>query len=227
MLSNPKCNEQYLQETDNVVAKLLSFGPNGRPFPENDKELKSYCQETTQLADQVDRFFRDCYQKDIRDMASVMVYSLKRVLRQFCSSKGSRNSRVARLLESAQCINKNIQKDDHCLRLFSEKTKKLIYTEADDKTKIKHACCSHVESMKCSTDVLESVPCLRKNKDFLLSFVREIFGNFVGNFCRDLDHCNELSPLPPPKSIPERKYNTFLFVLLDLLESFKSFDIPK
>ncbi|KAH9405752.1 hypothetical protein TYRP_014048 [Tyrophagus putrescentiae] len=188
MLSNPKCNEQYLQETDNVVAKLLSFGPNGRPFPENDKELKSYCQETTQLADQVDRFFRDCYQKDIRDMASVMVYSLKRVLRQFCSSKGSRNSRVARLLESAH---------------------------------------SHVESMKCSTDVLESVPCLRKNKDFLLSFVREIFGNFVGNFCRDLDHCNELSPLPPPKSIPERKYNTFLFVLLDLLESFKSFDIPK
>lgn len=90
---------------------------------------------------------------------------------------------------------------------------------------------SYVDSIKCSSDVLDGVPCLRKNKDFILSFVREIFGNFVNTMCGEYKEgtgrCDAVGPFPSAKSTGERKYNTFLFVLLDLLESFKSFELPK
>src|SRR5699024_8578195 len=89
---------------------------------------------------------------------------------------------------------------------------------------------AYVKSMKCSDDVMTKTPCIGEHKEMLLDFLRGLFGNFAASFCREYnettERCRELGPPPKPQKKNKKHYTTFLFVLLDLLESFTNFQLP-
>ena len=89
----------------------------------------------------------------------------------------------------------------------------------------------YVDSLKCSDGFLESVPCIRKHKELMLDFVRGIFGSMVDIMCGDYNEnttrCEELEPLPKSRNHSRKQYNNFVFLMIDLLDTIKSFDIDK
>lgn len=135
--------------------------------------------ETTTLVNQIEGFFKKCYKKEILDMANVLVYSIKSNVRQFCRKK---TKKLTKLLENTPCINTVIQ-DNRCIVLFANNTKQLIPAKMSDQSKIRHTCCFYVESMRCSDEYLDALPCIRDNKEIMLDFVRGIFGSFIDVMC--------------------------------------------
>lgn len=43
LLNKPKCTKKAMNSVERKVARLMGFGPGGRPFPENFNQLKPYC----------------------------------------------------------------------------------------------------------------------------------------------------------------------------------------
>ena len=97
----------------------------------------TFCRETNILVNRIESFFKMCYKKEIRDMANVLVYSLKSNVRQFCRKK---TKKLTKLLQNTECVNKNFIKDDSCLVNFANNTKQLIPLKIDDQKKIRHSC---------------------------------------------------------------------------------------
>lgn len=43
LLDKPKCTEKRMSQIELKAAKVVSLGPKGRSFPENERQLKRYC----------------------------------------------------------------------------------------------------------------------------------------------------------------------------------------
>lgn len=221
------CSDRYMRRTDRNVAKLMGLGPHGRLFPENQQQLKAYCRETSQLVEKIEGFMKNCYPKEVQDMANLMIYSVKSNVRLFCRKK---TKKLIKLMEQTPCINREIVRDDVCLKKFSNDTLALIPWKGDDQTKMKHVCCNYVASMQCADDYMENVPCIRNNKGLMMDFIRGIFGSVVDVMCGEYNEytnkCKELSPAPQFKLENRRTYESFIFVLLDLFDTLNTFSIP-
>lgn len=81
--------------------------------------------------------------------------------------------------------------------------------------------------MKCLEDRLDSVPCARNSREIIMDFIRGLSGNFVDFICGEYNEsntrCEEIGPPPAPLVPVKKRYATFIFVLVDLMESIEHF----
>lgn len=76
---------------------------------------------------------------------------------------------------------------------------------------------------------MDSIPCLRDQKEMINDFLRGLTGNMVDMMCGDYNEhttkCDDLKRPVLPNRKPKRSYQTFMFVLIDLIESMESFQL--
>ena len=90
---------------------------------------------------------------------------------------------------------------------------------------------NYVRGMKCAEDEIEENrkrdACTGDNKELILDSVRGITGNFVNFACGEFDEvsnrCDDLGPQPDSIRPNTKHYYTPVFILVDLMESMKSF----
>ena len=156
--NNPRCTEKRLQQTELAVAKMIGFGTHGRAYPDSLKKVNIFCKqvlqndislqvliclficrETARLVRQVENFIKECFRKEISDMTSVVLYSVKsHMIRQYCGKTKNRK-RVTNLVKVSPCLNKYFLPNDLCISQFINQTKSLINIK-NDKLKIPHTC---------------------------------------------------------------------------------------
>ena len=167
---------------------------------------------------------KNCYEKTVQNMASVMVYNIRNTIRQYCAKKRSR--KTDELIVVGKCINEHLQQNDVCIVEFINATSQLIPLK-EEKNKIPHTCCNYVQSMKCIKEHIRTVPCAAQNETLLMEFLRKIFGPMVDLMCGDYSEsnnkCRELGPAPKPNKPNTKRYVSFVILLTDLLKSMKNF----
>lgn len=81
--------------------------------------------------------------------------------------------------------------------------------------------------MKCIENFLDKFPCARKDREIILDFIRGLSGNMIDVMCGDYNEttnkCSELKVPHIPSVKVKRDYKTFIFVLIDLVESMEDF----
>ncbi|KAI2804589.1 hypothetical protein BLOT_003576 [Blomia tropicalis] len=225
LLNKPQCNEKTMKRIEMNVAKMIAVGKQGRPFPENEQELGSFCRETTRLNNEIEAFFKNCYQREVRDNANLLIYSIKSSLRRYCGKK--RTKAITDLLQVASCANREVRTQIPCMEQFINDTKPLIYID-DHRNKIPYTCCNYVHAVRCVESYLDKVPCIGNRQPIILDFVRGLTQGLINVLCGEYnettDQCDILGRPPKPKKMGRTKYSTFAFVLVDLLESIPKLD---
>ena len=143
MLKKPGCNQTEMIKVDKILARLLPFGPNGRPMPENNAHLKRFCPESRNITNLAERFFKKCYSKDLVQTSKLAMYPAKKSIQQFCAKSGNaarKSKRLEKFMKVTPCINKNLKKNDTCVKLFIGDLKTITKTVEDEKMKIPHVC---------------------------------------------------------------------------------------
>lgn len=133
---NAECNEKRKLDIDRTVSKILAFGKDGRTFPENVVQLKTFCRDTNDMIAKVESYFKECGLTNQQDFANVFIYSLKHVIRTLCRKR--RSKKVTQFLKVGPCLNKFIL-DDRCIAGFSNQSKPLISAKIGNK-KLEHIC---------------------------------------------------------------------------------------
>lgn len=246
LLNKPQCNKKTMKRIEMNVAKMIAVGKQGRPFPENEQELGSFCRyvvmhklinklmidsilqktrETTRLNNEIEAFFKNCYQREVRDNANLLIYSIKSSLRRYCGKK--RTKAITDLLQVAPCVNREVRTQIPCMEQFINDTKPLIYID-DHRNKIPYTCCNYVHAVHCVESYLDKVPCIGNRQPIILDFVRGLTQGLINVLCGEYnettDQCDILGRPPKPKKMGRTKYSTFVFVLVDLLESIPKLD---
>src|SRR5699024_5708280 len=90
LLNKPQCTEKSQHKIKLLVLKLQVIGPNGRRLPETFEQTKPFCRETARMVNQLEAYFKDCYEKTVRDYANIVMYTIKSNLRKFCGKKGGK-----------------------------------------------------------------------------------------------------------------------------------------
>lgn len=86
----------------------------------------------------IEKYLEECFEPDVQKLANVVLYTLKRHLRIFCSKKPN-NRKIKKLISIMPCFNKNV-KGDQCLERMVNHTAALIPLNLAGKTKIKYVC---------------------------------------------------------------------------------------
>ncbi len=148
------------------------------------------------------------------------------MIKQFCKK---RSKKLSKLFPIAQCINSQVN-NDRCMRNFIQHTATFQYLP-DDAKKLPYTCCEYNAALECIEQMIESIPCAAKDLQVTMDFVKGLFGNMAnfacGEYSESTTRCQELGP-PPKMQIPQKKskkYETVMFVLIDLLESMKGFSL--
>ena len=84
-----------------------------------------------------------------------------------------------------------------------------------------------MEVMNCVENYLGSISCARNNLHIILDFIKGLSGNMVnfacGEYVESTTKCEELGPIPKIIVKNNKKYSTFMFLLIDLMESMEGF----
>jgi len=91
--------------------------------------------------------------------------------------------------------------------------------------------------MECVDRLINSNTCTAQYSDIFHEMIRSIFGSFTTVMCGEYNDqttlCQELGDIPDVKDKTQSKkhsirgeFESFVFVLLDLLESIENFDAP-
>lgn len=181
--------------------------------------------ESESLINELSLFINKCYKPEIRDMVKILIFSVKNMIKQFCKK---RSKKLSELLIVAKCVNEEIT-NDRCMHNFINKTSTFQYL-SDDKKKLPYTCCEYNAALNCVENMIESIPCAAKNIQVTMDFVKGLFGNIAnfacGEYSESTTRCEELGPPKVPLSLTKpKKYETFMFVLIDLLESMESFNL--
>jgi len=228
LLNRPQCTEKRQHSLELEMAKNAPFGPRAtRRFPETYQETMIYCRDITRIVAQTEQFFKECYEKSIRDYAQILIYTTKRNLRKYCGKKGSKV--VKEMLKLAPCANKHIKNvransaPMKCMIAYINATSELIHIK-EDKIKIPHACCFFQEGIKCAEEFLTSIPCMRAHVPTLMEYFRTGTGSITelvcGEYNDQTDACERLGRPPTPTEKHESKrYLTPTSLLIDLIES--------
>lgn len=224
-----QCNEKRKINIDRTVSKILAFGENGRTFPENDKQLRSFCRDTNDMTAKVETYFKECSVKSQQDFANVFIYSLKHVVRTLCRKR--RSKKVTQFLKVAPCLNQFIF-DDRCIAGFSNQSKPLIVAKIGNK-KLEHVCCNYAAAMTCVDDWIMERPCSRDYRELLNDYVRGVFDNMITVICGDnngdSDKCDHImnKKLPKMTAIQTERlnanpFNSFMFIIMDIFDSLEN-----
>lgn len=80
------------------------------------------------------KFLEECLEDDLKNVAKIAIYSLRRTLKSYCGKK----KKVTTLLKTTPCVNPQIPKDE-CLAEMTNKTRNLIPYKIENQ-KIFHLC---------------------------------------------------------------------------------------
>lgn len=135
-----KCTEERFRKVELMVARIMSFGPYGRPFPTTPEQLDTYCSNGRDMVHQVETFIRECIKKQIADVTVVIMYSIKSSFyKRFCGPGKKIKEEAKVLMAMAPCVNEHLLPDDRCIMQFVNETKPLVNL-ADDSLKVPHSC---------------------------------------------------------------------------------------
>lgn len=185
MLKKPGCNQTEMIKIDKMVARLLPFGPNGRPMPEKEAHLKRFCPESRNLTHAAESFFKRCFSGDVLQTSKLALYPAKKSAQQFCSKSGNakKSKRLEKIMKVSPCINKHFKKNNTCLKLFLGDLKTITQKVEDSKQKIPQMCCSSVKALHCIERELEKKQCSRENKELIIDFMAASSGDFFNIAC--------------------------------------------
>ncbi|KAH9506083.1 hypothetical protein DERF_010830 [Dermatophagoides farinae] len=176
------CGENRKIHIDLIVQQFLMFGPNGRKFPETMSQLPKFCRESSDLLEEIRDYFEQCENEYNRDLAKIVLYSLRRMIRIFCHRKQNKrpSRKLKRLIAASSCVNR-YRLEFTCLDRYTERSWPLIGAQID--------------TMQCMDDFNDSRECLHNDRDLFHEFVEQIFSNVINVFCvgenslDSLDHC--------------------------------------
>lgn len=215
---------------DYVLARIAVIGQHGRKLPENKIEMRKFCRESKGLILKVEKFFKECYIRDVRTYAMLAVYQFRSQMRRYCGKSGPKFTQ--RFLKLAPCINKQVlPKEPRCTKRFIEKTKVLLDL-SNDQEKIRRTCCNYVEAYGCARAFMESISCLRNSVDELFEVLNQQSSSNLETLCGEYVHSTQACQRLPPLSLNgqsknrNKKYITPVFLLIDLLESMNNFTAP-
>jgi len=227
LLNKPECTEKNFNRIEAIIARAAVIGPHGRKFPEDLKQLKSFCKDTNRMMAQVETFAKSCFERSIRDFSSVIIYTIKSNVRKYCQGKSKRKM-VRELIKLGPCANKYVQPHDECLRKLIDKTSKLVNVK-NDKIKIPYSCCYYQDMIHCVEDFLGAIPCIRTQVPTLMEYYRTNAASLTDMTCGDYtdatDACERLGPVP---KAPEnrRHYLTPFSLAFDMLDGMQNFTAP-
>ncbi|KAI2804593.1 hypothetical protein BLOT_003580, partial [Blomia tropicalis] len=141
LLNKRQCTMKRQHQLEMLMARTAPVGNESRErFPESFEQLQKYCQRLARILAQTETFFKDCYDKTVRDYANILIYTSKRNMKKYCSKKQTRF--VAEMLKLAPCANRHVRNNPvpiKCYDRFINETTQLIGIE-NDNLKIPHAC---------------------------------------------------------------------------------------
>lgn len=105
------CNKSNLRKADLCGEKLFFVGKNSRPFPSTEQELGKYCSQTTNLVQCVKRYTDKCANDVQRNLANVMLYTVRGLHKNTCGSKSKRKN----LIVMSKCVNGIRKKSTDCM----------------------------------------------------------------------------------------------------------------
>lgn len=127
---------------DEQFSKMLMIGSRDQRFPENQTELKVFCKyvmsstivclvcdvnclfmiylekkyfcsDYETLIPKVERYKQNCMKDTIKNIVSVLIYSIRAQVKRHCSRRTSERVRV--LMDAGKCINRNADLVRNCL----------------------------------------------------------------------------------------------------------------
>lgn len=108
-----KCSKKTERRIDETTAKLLVVGQVNRRFPQNDKELRPYCNEANRIVDVVTEYNNKCLNPNTQKAASLLIFPIKNQLKIICRP-GRLSKRARELLKAAPCANGGLQYYQKC-----------------------------------------------------------------------------------------------------------------
>lgn len=98
-----KCLKKDLARIDTLGALATGVGKYGRHLPETKAELVSFCRESKVSLNEVESLFKTCYEGQTKQFMSIVVFSLRKTFKNFCSKKTEK--RTNELLDMGKCGN--------------------------------------------------------------------------------------------------------------------------
>lgn len=136
-----QCNLQRKFQTDLIMQRFVTFGPNGRKFPETNEQLNNYCDECNRLISKVEKYYEQCADGYNKNMAKISLYSLRHIMRTFCRSNNNSGNgngkkkqtnqqrksakKLKRLMALTPCLNRH-RLNITCLDRFAERSWPLV-----------------------------------------------------------------------------------------------------
>ena len=103
LIKSKQCTQKSFNKLDKILTDIIPIGPNPRLLPVNTKELKVWCRELNSVLKEFERFIRNCFVKEARDLSLIVNYSIKQTARRYCTKPRSKATRE--LLASSPCLN--------------------------------------------------------------------------------------------------------------------------
>lgn len=114
LLLKTRCNSTRYEEADTCVQKIFLIGDKSQRFRETLPQMRSYCKQINELQSCVRRFSRECLPELARQVTNLLLYGVKRVNRQYCSSEKG----MLRFNEIAKCGNYQLEEKHQCMDDF-------------------------------------------------------------------------------------------------------------
>ena len=98
------CSRKYENQMDIALARLIVFGQKDIKFPENERELRPFCNEATRMWDRVGTYSKKCLNNFGKNAYSVLAHTISGEMKSICKP-GRVNKRAQSLLEASKCGN--------------------------------------------------------------------------------------------------------------------------
>lgn len=152
-----------------------------------------------------------------KQLTSILLYSIKNVLKNYCSKKSKDKRKLPILLKVAKCWNENLGPINKCWRHFQDKLTDAMSLES--RHRIPLMCCEFYVTKNCLIDSL--TPACPDQVDEVQNSIENVSGNMIDAICGDYtDSSDKCSTLPKPAHVkPTKKWSTFFVPLIELWAS--------
>jgi len=133
---NPKikCDDQSQANADNCADKLWFVGKNSRKYPESEPQMLKHCKQTLNLIKCVKDFTDQCGQGVQKQLANVMLYTVKMNQKSYCTKSSKREE----VISFSSCGNSIREATNKCMESFLNGLGKA--NSAESKYKVPQAC---------------------------------------------------------------------------------------